>query len=244
MSIRYSSQDQDTIISVSPTQQLAISRFVTRTYGWMFLGLALTGLVSFLIASSPTAVGAVLENRWAFMGCILAEFGLVIGLTAAWRRLSAAAATMGFLLYAALNGVTFAVIFLVYTMSSIAQVFFITSAMFGGLALFGTVTKRDLTGIGTFMAMGVWGMILVSLVNVFMQSNALSLGMSVAGVIIFSGLAAYDAQKIKAIAYASTTNGMSTGEADKGAIFGALALYLDFINLFLSLLRLFGERRN
>jgi FtsH-binding integral membrane protein len=241
MSIRYSSQD--TIVSVSPSQQLAISRFVTRTYGWMFLGLALTGLVSFLIASSETAVHAVLENQWAFMGCILAEFALVIGLTAAWRRLSAAAATMGFLAYAALNGVTLGVIFLIYTMSSIAQVFFITSAMFGGLALFGTVTKRDLTGIGTFMAMGIWGLILVGLVNMFVQSSALSLGTSVAGVIIFSGLAAYDAQKIKAIAYASTTGGMSA-EADKGAIFGALALYLDFINLFLSLLRLFGERRD
>jgi FtsH-binding integral membrane protein len=225
-------------ISVSPTQQIAMSRFVTRTYGWMFLGLLITGFVSLGIVSSEAAVQTIMQNRAILFGALIAEFVLVMGLTAASQRLSAATATLGFLAYSALNGVTFSTIFMVYTMSSVAQVFFITAGMFGGLALYGSVTKKDLTGVGSFVGMGLWGLILCGFVNMFMRSEALSMGLGV-----FAGLTAYDAQKIRAMAYQSTLGG-TRSDSDKGAVFGALMLYLNFINLFLSLLRLFGNRRD
>lgn len=233
-----------TISVLSPNQQIAVSRFVTKTYGWMTLGLLLTGLVSFYIANSEAAVTYIFGNSWIFTMAIVAEFAVVLGLTFALPRISATTATLGFLFYSLLNGVTFSAIFLIYTMNSIAQVFFVTSAMFGGLAIYGTVTKKDLTGIGSFVGMGLWGLILVGLVNMFVRSESLSLGLSAAGVIIFSGLAAYDAQRIRAMALQSVTSGGAKQEAQKGAIIGALMLYLDFINLFLSLLRLFGSRRS
>ncbi|MBI2605201.1 MAG: Bax inhibitor-1/YccA family protein [Deltaproteobacteria bacterium] len=229
--------------TISPAQQMAMSRFVTRTYGWMFLGLLLTAFISYAIASSETAVTWLMQNRWAFYGAIIAEFAVVIALTAAARRLSAFAATLGFVFYAALNGVVFSAIFLVYTMSSIANVFFIAAAMFGGLALFGAVTKKDLTALGTFVGMGLWGLILLGLVNMFVGSQSLNFGLGLAGVLIFAGLTAYDSQKIRMMAYQSAGDGARGGEAEKGAIFGALMMYLNFINLFLSLLRVMGSRR-
>lgn len=242
MQSRYES-DWGRTITVSPSQQLAMSRFVSRTYGWMFFGLMLTGIVSYVVSTNEAIVQTVLMNRGIFFAVIIAELALVMGLTMAYNRLSAGAATLGFLAYSALNGVTFAVVFLVYTMSSIGQVFMITAGMFGGLALYGSVTKKDLTGIGTFVGMGLWGLILLGLANFFFRSEALSLGLGLAGVVIFSGLTAYDAQRIRSMAYAHASGG-SRAEGDKGAIFGALMLYLNFINLFWSLLRLFGERRH
>ena len=228
----------------SPTQSLAISKFISRTYGWMFLGLLVTAGVSFAVASSESAIRMIIENRGVFMIAILLEFGLVMFLTAAQQRLTAMQATLGFLAYSALNGVTLSVVFLAYTMTSVANVFLICAAMFGGLSLFGTVTKRDLTGMGSFFMMGLWGMILVGLVNMFVQSSALSLGMSVVGVLVFSGLTAWDAQRIKALAFHYVGGGYGNAAESKGSIYGALSLYLNFINLFLSLLRLFGSRRN
>ena len=247
--MRYSFDDRNTISVVSPTQQLAISKFVSRTYGWMVAGLATTGAISWLIATNEAATQFIMANSWVFFGALIAEFVVVMGLTMAFNRLSTTAALLGFGLYSALNGVTFSTIFMIYTMSSIAQVFFITAGMFAGLAVFGTVTKKDLTPIGTFFAMGIWGILIVGLVNMFIRGNALSLGLSAITVVIFSGLTAWDAQKIRAMAIqyssASGTGSMGdTSEADKGAIFGALTLYLDFINLFLALLRLFGTRRD
>lgn len=232
-------------VSISPTQQLEMSRFVSRTYGWMFVGLLVTALVSYLIASSETMIHAILMNQWMMMGAIIAQFAIVIGLSMGYQRLSAAAAMLGFLAYSALTGVTFSVVFLIYTMSSIANVFFITSGMFGGMALFGTVTRKNLTGMGAFVGMGLWGLILVGLVNMFVRSESLSLGLSVVTVFVFAGLTAYDAQMIRALAYQATVSGGGrTQESEKGAIFGALKLYLDFINLFWALLRLFGNRRD
>lgn len=244
MQTRYGFEDRDTITVISPSQQIAISRFMTRTYGWMFLGTGLTGIISYLIASSENLMRVVM-NPMVFGIAIIAELAMVLGLTFALRRISAATATLGFLAYSALNGVTLSWIFLAYTMTSIGQVFLITAGMFGGLALFGTVTKKDLTGVGSFVGMGLWGLILVGLVNMFVRSESLSLGLSVAAVLIFTGLTAWDAQKIKAMAYGYTMQGSQgeAGVAEKGAIMGALALYLDFINLFLALLRLFGSRR-
>ncbi len=236
-------------VSIGASQQMAVSQFMSRTYGWMFLGLSLTGIISYGMASSDLAFQLMMEHRGVFMGALIVEVVLVMALTAAFPRLSATTATLGFLAYSALNGVTLSLVFLAYTMASVTQVFMITAGMFGGLALFGTVTKKDLTGIGSFVGMGLWGLILVGLVNLFVQSEALSMGMSAAGVLIFSGLTAYHAQTIRSMAYQYTSaeSGYGSGlsdEANKGAIFGALTLYLNFINLFLNLLRLFGNRRD
>ena len=253
MSIRYGSNNgsnfrsggsgyEEAPTQVSPTQQMAMSRFVSRTYGWMFIGLLLTGIVASMIASSESAMAMVASSPGIMMVLVIAQLGIVMGLSMAYQKLSAATATLGFLAYSALTGVTFSVIFLIYTASSIGQVFMITAGMFGGLALYGTVTKKDLTGIGTFVGMGLWGLILVGVVNMFVRSEALSMGLSAIAVVVFSGLTAYDAQRIRAMAYASTLGG-STQDGDKSAIMGALMLYLNFINLFWALLRLFGNRR-
>lgn len=230
----------------APSQQIAISRFVSRTYGWMFLGLMLTSFVSFAVVSSESALQLFLGNPIVFYGTLILEFVLVLGLTAAYTRLSSTAATLGFLAYSALNGITLSSIFMMYTMTSIGQVFLISAGMFGGLSLFGTITKRDLTGMGAFFGMGIWGLILVGVVNLFVRSESLSLGMSAAGVLIFSGLTAYDAQRIRSLAYSYATGGgtYSDSEQGKGAVFAALSLYLNFINLFLNLLRLLGNRRD
>lgn len=243
MNIRYSTQYAESP-SITPSQQIAISRFISRTYGWMFLGLALTGFVSYFMASSELTAQMMAEHRGIFMVALIAEFALVMVLSAAFQKLSAATATLGFLGYSALNGVTLSLIFLSYSMNSIGQVFFITAGMFGGLALFGTVTKKNLSGVGSFVGMGLWGLIIVGLVNMFVQSEAISMGLGVVGVVVFAGLTAYHAQSIRSMAYQSTVSGYSEDEANKGAIFGALMLYLNFINLFLSLLRLFGGRRD
>jgi FtsH-binding integral membrane protein len=230
--------------ALAPTRQLAISRFVSRTYGWMFLGLMTTGLISYAMATSEPAMRMMMENRGLFYAVMIAEFAVVMGLTAAANKLSAAMATLGFLFYSALNGVTFSVIFLTYTMTSVAQVFMISAGMFGGLAVFGTVTRKDLTGVGTFVGMGLWGLILLGVANIFMQSDALSLGLSAVGVIVFSGLTAYEAQRIRMLANQYAGGAQGSEAEGKGAIFGALSLYLNFINLFLSMLRLFGSRRD
>jgi FtsH-binding integral membrane protein len=243
MNTRYAS-DRSQTLSMGASQQLAMSRFISRTYGWMFVGLLLTAFVSYFLASSEAFTGYIVQNRGIFMIAVLAEFGLVLALTAFFRRLSTTAATLGFLAYSTLNGVTMSVVFMAYAMGTVAQVFFITAGMFGGLALFGTVTRKNLTGLGSFVGMGLWGLILVGFANMFIGSESLSMGLGVAGVLIFSGLTAYHAQQIRAMAYqAATSGGIGSAEADKGAIFGALMLYLNFINLFLSLLRLFGGRR-
>ena len=169
------------------------------------------------------------------MLAVFAEFGLVLALTAFFKRLSTPMATFGFLAYSTLNGVTLSVIFMTYAMGTISQVFFITAGMFGGLALFGTITRKNLSGLGSFVGMGLWGLILLGFANMFIRSESLNMGLGVAGVLIFSGLTAYHAQKIRAMAYQAATSGAIGGtEADKGAIFGALMLYLNFINLFLS----------
>ncbi len=226
----------------APDRQLAVSQFMNRTYGWMFFGLMVTAGVSYVTASSETATRILFENPALLYVLLFAELGVVMGLSFASQKISSATAMAGFVLYAALNGVTFSLLLRAYTMASIGQVFMITAGMFGGLALFGTVTRKDLTGMGAFFGMGLWGMILVGVVNIFIRSDALSMGMSAIGVLVFSGLTAYDSQKIKAIAYSAADQGADRDGIKKQAIFGALTLYLDFINLFLSLLRLLGNR--
>ena len=215
---------------------VAQNTLVRQVYAWMGAGLALTSLLALFTVSSPALLNAIVGNRLVFYGLVLGELGLVFVLSGAINRLSATAATLLFLGYSALNGVTLSTIFLVYTADSIASTFMTTAAMFGAMSAYGYLTRRDLTSWGSFLFMGLIGVVIASLVNIFLHSNTLSWVVSAIGVIVFTGLTAYDTWKIKALA-SQGVNGR------KPAILGALTLYLDFINLFLMLLRFTGDRR-
>lgn len=215
---------------------IAQNSLIRQVYAWMGGGLLITALMAMATISSPALFSAIIGNRLVFYALIIGEIGLVIGISRAINKISASVASFLFLLYAALNGVTMSVIFAVYTAESITSTFVITAATFGAMSVFGYVTKRDLSGWGSFLFMGLIGVVIASLVNIFVGSSAVSWIISVIGVIVFTGLTAYDTWKIKAMA--------ATGvEGRKPAILGALTLYLDFINLFLMLLRLLGSRR-
>ena len=202
-------------------------------YAWMGGGLALTALVSLITASSPALLQTILGNRMLFYALLFGELGLVVAISGAINRISASTASLLFLAYAALNGLTMGTLFVVYTSSSIASTFVVTSGMFGAMSLYGYLTKSDLTSWGSFLFMGLVGVVLASVVNIFLHSPMISWVLSICGVVVFTGLTAYDTQRIK--------NQGHTGL--KGAVLGALSLYLDFINMFLSMLRLFGDRR-
>ena len=220
-----------------------IPEFIRGVYMWMAVGLALTGLVAYGVASSPALVGTFILNRPVFYGLIIAELAIVFGMSMAINKISSGLATLFFLIYSALNGLTMSVIFLVYTGESIGGVFFITAGMFGALATYGYVTKRDLTSMGQFFFMGLVGLIIASVVNIFLASDALTWAISVVGVIVFCGLTIYDSNKLKAYALENAGT-LGDERSKKVAIFGALSLYLDFVNLFLMMLRLFGGRRD
>ena len=220
--------------------QQAISAFVTKVFGWMAVGLLLTGVVAAYVAQTPSLVQTIFAGN-TFIILIVAEIGLVIVLSAAITKLSAGAASVLFLLYSAVNGLTFSVIFLVYTASSIGSTFIVTAGTFGAMFIYGYVTKKDLTSLGSLCFMGLIGMIIASVVNMFVASSSLYWIITYGGILVFVGLTAYDAQKIKMTGAVSGALDPST--AHKAAILGALALYLDFINLFLLLLRLLGRRR-
>lgn len=215
-----------------------VSSFLRGVYGWMFGGMLVTAAVAFAVAGSPGLVQTLVTNRILFFGLIIAELALVYVVSAKVDTLSPTASAGLFLLYAALNGITLSLILLVYTRGSIATAFVSTAGMFGALALYGTVTKRSLDGVGSFAMMGLFGVLIAMVVNWFLKSPALAFVFSVAGVIVFTCLTAYDAQKLKQMALA--VEGPQSGSY---AVSGALTLYLDFINLFLFLLRLFGNRR-
>lgn len=207
------------------------------TYRWMSVGLAITGLVAWLVASSPAALELVVQNHLVFYGLMFAQLGLVVGFSAVAPRVSTVAAATMFFAYAALTGLTFSVLFLIYTSSSIATTFFITSGTFAGLSVFGAVTKRDLSTVGRFATFALIGLIIASIVNIFVASSALMWLTTVGGVLIFAALTAYDTQALKEL-YASS------GGAGNLALRGALKLYLDFINMFVFLLHLTGRRRD
>jgi len=213
--------------------------FLQRVHMFMSLGLGATGLVALVVASSPSAMALVYGNAIVFPVLLVAELVLVFAFAPVAARVSASTAAAMFFGYAALSGVTFSVIFLRYTAGSIGSTFLITGGMFAGLSIYGATTKRDLSSIGSFCMMGLWGLILASIVNIFLGSPMLYWLTTFAGVIVFTGLTAYDTAKLKAL-------GAQAGEgeaATKMALQGALVLYLDFINLFLMLLRIFGNRR-
>jgi hypothetical protein len=228
-------------LAAASTQAGASARiavFLRAVYGWMFVGLAVTAAVAWYVASSPAILSAIAGNRLLFWAVILAPLGLVFWLSARVATLAPTTAAMLFLVYSGLTGIMFAFVLLAYTGQSVANVFFVTAGMFGGLALFGTVTKRDLSGVGQFAMMGLIGVIIASIVGIFWQNDMLQFVLSVCGVVVFTALTAYDANRLRAMALA-----LPEGETGSYAIVGALSLYLDFINLFLFLLRLFGRRR-
>ncbi|NMO18439.1 Bax inhibitor-1/YccA family protein [Pyxidicoccus fallax] len=209
--------------------------FMTRVHGWMFAGLMLTGVMALVTLGNETMLRAAVNFR---MPLFLVQLGVVFALSFLAPRLSGPVAAAMFLGYSALTGVTLSIIFLVYTAGSIAQAFFLTAGVYGAMAIFGTVTKKDLGAWGTFLFMGLIGVVLAGLVNMFMRSDAMSFVIACASVVVFAGLTAYDTQKLREM-HANT--GYSS--AATVSIVGALTLYLDFINLFLAILRLLGRRR-
>jgi FtsH-binding integral membrane protein len=217
------------------------SSFVLKVYNWMTMGLALTALVALGIeVVLPEFRDILVENIYIFYILLLIELALVWGLSAAINKIPTVLAVLVFLAYGALNGVTLSILFLVYTTGSIAYTFFITAAMFGATSVFGFITKMDLSRLGGILMMALFGLIIASVVNIFVASSPLDWIISIAGVFIFVGLTAYDTQKIKSM---STGIDSSSEEGGKASIMGALTLYLDFINLFLFLLRILGKRR-
>ena len=216
-----------------------VTAFLSKVYGWMFLGLLITAGTALVVASSPFLIETLILNRLLFWVLILAQLGLVFFLAARVEKMAPATAAGLFLLYSAMVGVTSSVILLIYTGASIVSTFVITAGMFGAMAVYGTLTKRSLAGVGQFMFMGLIGLIIASIVNIFVASSAMSFVISVIGVIVFTGLTAWDAQRLKEMAVA-----LPDGRVGSYAVVGALSLYLDFINLFFFLLRLLGGRRD
>ena len=232
MSFRQSPQE----INYNRVSSIDLSAFMSRVYAWMMAGIAITGIVSYAIGNSPALVSQIFSNTLFFWLVIIVQFGAVLFLSAMINRISAAAAGITFLVYSALTGLTMSMIFVLYTQQSIASIFAVTTVAFGALSFFGYVTKRDLGPVGSFCIMALFGLIALWLLSMFIPAlagNSMQIMYSIAGLVIFAGLTAYDTQRIKAMA----------GGSGQMAILGALMLYLDFINLFMNLLRLMGDRK-
>lgn len=212
-----------------------------RVYLWMTLALAITGFVALYVARSYTLLEMMLQNQFMFWGILIAEVALVMYMSVRINRISFTTATLLFIAYAVLNGITMSTLFVIYTASSIASTFFITAGTFGVMALIGSFTHKDLTKLGSICMMGVIGLIIASLVNLFLHSSMMTLIISYIGVLLFVGLTAYDAQKIKRLL---SEDGIEVNDnTQKIALLGALTLYLDFINLFIYLLHILGDRK-
>ena len=219
-----------------------VNDYVRSVYNWMGIGLALTGFIAYYVSTNEAIIQLVFGNSILFFGLLIAELALVFVISGMVQRLSAGTATALFVLYSALNGVTISFIFLVYARASIFSTFFICAGTFVACSIYGWTTKRDLTSLGGFLIMGLFGIIIASVVNMFIGSSGMSMIISYIGVIVFVGLTAYDTQKIKNMALTQPAD-LDGAVIRKGAILGALSLYLDFINLFLMLLRIFGQSR-
>jgi uncharacterized protein len=215
-------------------------KFLLHVYNWMAMGLALTGIVAYGVSTSETLLRFIVMNPFIFYGLIIAQFVVVIAMSVAINKMPSIVAVGAFFLYAFLTGLTFSILFLIYTDVSITYTFFICAAMFGSVSVFGYITKMNLTGVGTFMMMGLIGLIIASVVNIFLQNSMIDWMISYVGVLIFVGLTAWDTQKIKKM---SQVTSFETEKGKKVAIMGALTLYLDFINMFLFLLRIMGNRK-
>jgi hypothetical protein len=216
-----------------------VNSFVRSVYNWMGAGLLITGLVAYAVANSPEVMSVVFGSPIIFFGLIIAQLALVFMISARIYKIQASTATFLFVAYSVLNGVTLSSIFIAYAQATITSTFFVCAATFIACSVYGWTTKRDLTSFGGFLTMGLIGIVIASLVNLFFKSSAVSAIVSYVGVFVFIGLTAYDTQSLKTMAL-SQPDGLEAGALRKGAILGALKLYLDFINLFLMLLRIFG----
>jgi len=229
-------------MQTAQTRVEVVNAFLRGVYGWMCLGLLVTAGASLMTVTSPAMMRAVFGNQILFFGLIIVELGLVVGLSAAINRLSAGTASLLFLAYSALNGITLAAIFAVYAKAVIMNAFLVTGGMFGVMSLYGLLTKKDLTSFGSFLFMGLIGIIIASIVNIFTKSAMMDFVISCVGVLVFLGLTAYDTQKLKVMGQMAPADDATA--VRRGTILGALTLYLDFINLFLMMLRLFGSSRD
>jgi uncharacterized protein len=228
----------DTTFSTPYAAEERVTAFLRSVYGWMCAGLGITALVAYSVAQSPSVVRTIAGNQVLYWGLMIAQLGIVFFLSARVDKIAGGTASLLFVLYSALTGVTFSFILLAFTGESIATTFMISAGMFGALAIYGTTTSRSLAGWGQFLFMGLIGVVLASIVGIFWQNSAFQFVLGFIGVIVFTGLTAYDAQRLKQMAVA-----LPSGQIGSYAIVGALTLYLDFINLFLMLLRFTGSRR-
>ena len=233
--------DVDSLRNKDYAMSTAFPALMRKVFVWMTLALAITGLTAYGVATSPTILSLIFSSKVTFFGLIIAEFALVFAISGAINRLSLSTATMLFILYSVINGATLSSIFFAFSVATISKVFFITAGTFGAMALVGYTTKTGLTSMGKLLFMALLGIIIASVVNMFVASSGLDLILSYVGVLVFVGLTAYDTQKIKQMCQAAPDASEST---QKLALIGALSLYLDFINLFLYLLRIFGNNRD
>ena len=222
---------------------IRVNAFIRSVYNWMAIGLGLTAVTAFYVATTPALLQIIFGNRMVLFGMIIGELAMVFYLSARIQKMNASTATALFIFYSILNGATLASIFIIYTASSIATTFITCALTFGACSIYGMVTKRDLTSMGGFLMMGLMGIIIASLINMFFRSPGISMVISYVGVLVFVGLTAYDTQKLKQMALNQPVDA-SGAVVRKGAIMGALSLYLDFINLFLMLLHIFGVSRD
>ncbi|ASX26427.1 Bax inhibitor-1/YccA family protein [Candidatus Williamhamiltonella defendens] len=227
--------------SIIEGRSTGIQAYMSQVYGWMTCGLLLTAFVAWYAANNPAILNLIFSSQIVFFGLIIVQLGLVFVISGMIHKLSGAMATSLFMLYSALTGLTISSIFVVYTQSSIASTFVITAGMFGAMSFYGYVTKRDLTGLGNMLFMGVIGILLASIVNIWLKSSALMWAVTYIGVVLFVGLTAYDTQKLKNMGEQLDSNDKEGFR--KYSIVGALTLYIDFINLFLMLIRIIGNRR-
>ena len=233
--------DVDSLRNKDYAMSTAFPALMRKVFVWMTLALAITGLTAYGVATSPAILSLIFSSKVTFFGLIIAEFALVFAISGAINRLSLSTATMLFILYSVINGATLSSIFFAFSVATISKVFFITAGTFGAMALVGYTTKTDLTSMGKLLFMALLGIIIASVVNMFVASSGLDLILSYVGVLVFVGLTAYDTQKIKQMCQAAPDASEST---QKLALIGALSLYLDFINLFLYLLRIFVNNRD
>ena len=235
----YNNNNNSNEIAASYSTESA-RKFMIRVYNWMTIGLAITGVISFLFAYTPQTRNLIMTNPSILWIAIILQLVVVIAMSAAVNKISASTATIGFIIYSLLTGITLSTIFFVFKIETIASAFFVCAGMYLAMSIFGYVTKRSLSGLGSFMMMGLFGLIIASIVNLFVASSTLYWMINYVGVLVFAGLTAFDTQKIKEMSYQVEGDEMSK----KAAIFGSLTLYLDFINLFLFLLRIFGGSRD
>ncbi|MCD8282434.1 MAG: Bax inhibitor-1/YccA family protein [Prevotella sp.] len=230
-----------TMIDEAEGKRVALPAVMRKVYTWMTMALAITGITAYGVAHSPALIYSIFGNRLIFFGLIVAELVMVIWLTSRLHKMSITSATLLFICYSILNGVVLSSIFLLFTTAVLAKTFFICAGTFAAMSVYGAVTKRDLSSIGKLLFMALIGLILASVVNIFLHSSGLEMIISYVGVLVFVGLTAWDTQKIRALlaedVFPEETN-------QRIALLGALSLYLDFVNLFLYLLRIFGNNRN